>query len=121
MGLINATVWDVGDAAEDLGYALAQGEQVRFAFKLVRDSILFTDRRIMMTDVQGITGSKRRYVSIPYRAITTFSLESAGHFDLDTELVLTVSGSPPIAFNLSRGADVPGLVTLLTEYLAPGK
>jgi hypothetical protein len=121
VGLINATVWDVGDAAEDLGYALAQGEQVRFAFKLVRDSILFTDRRIMMTDVQGLTGSKRRYVSIPYRAITTFSLESAGHFDLDTELVLTVSGSPPIAFNLSRGADVPGLVTLLTEYLAPGK
>ncbi|MFN4021020.1 MAG: PH domain-containing protein [Erythrobacter sp.] len=121
MDLINATVWDVEDAAEDLGYALARGEVVRFAFRLVRDSILFTDRRIMMTDIQGMTGSRRRYLTIPYRAITTFTLESAGHFDLDTELVLTVSGSPPIAFNLSRGADVPGLVTLLTEYLAPGK
>ena len=121
MGLINATVWDVADAAEDLAHALAQGEVVRFAFKLVRDSIIFSDRRIMMIDVQGLTGSKKRYMSIPYRAITTFTLESAGHFDLDTELVLTVSGSAPIAFNLSRGADVPGLVTLLTEYLAPGK
>jgi hypothetical protein len=121
MGLINATVWDVEDAAGDLGYALAHGEQVRFAFKLVRDSILFTDRRIMMTDIQGLTGSKRRYLTIPYRAITTFTLESAGHFDLDTEISITVSGSAPIAFQLSRGADVPGLVTLLTEYLAPGK
>lgn len=121
MGLINATVWDVEDAAKDLGYALAHGEKVRFAFKLVRDSILFTDRRIMMTDIQGLTGSKRRYLTIPYRAITTFTLESAGHFDLDTEISITVSGSAPIAFQLSRGADVPGLVTLLTEYLAPGK
>jgi hypothetical protein len=121
MGLLNATVWDPQDAAEDLGYALAHGESVRFAFKMVRDSILFTDRRIMMTDIQGLTGSKRRYVSIPYRAITTFALESAGHFDLDTELTITVSGAAPIALNLSRGADVPGLVTLLTEYLAPGK
>jgi hypothetical protein len=121
MGLINATVWDAADAAEDLAYALAQGERVRFAFKMVRDSILFTDRRIMITDIQGLTGSKRSYKSIPYRAITTFTLESAGHFDLDTELTITVSGSEPIALNLSRGADVPGLVTLLTEYLAPGK
>lgn len=121
MGLINATVWDAADAADDLAYALARGEQVRFAFKLVRDSILFTDRRIMTVDIQGLTGTKRRYVSIPYRAITTFALESAGHFDLDTELTLTVSGSEPIAFNLSRGADVPGLVTLLTEHLSAGK
>ena len=121
MGLINATVWDAADAADDLAYALAHGETVRFAFKLVRDSILFTDRRIMTVDIQGLTGSKRRYVSIPYRAITTFALESAGHFDLDTELHITVSGSEPIAFNLSRGADVPGLVTLMTEYLAPGR
>ena len=121
MGLINATVWDAEDAASDLAYALAQGENVRFAFKLVRDSILVTDRRIMLTDIQGLTGSKRRYLSVPYRAITTFALESAGHFDLDTELYITVSGSEPIAFQLSRGADVPGLVTLLTEYLAPGK
>lgn len=121
MGLINATVWDAADAADDLAYALAHGEKVRFAFKLVRDSILFTDRRIMTVDIQGLTGSKRRYVSIPYRSITTFALESAGHFDLDTELTLTVSGSEPIALNLSRGADVPGLVTLLTEHLSAGK
>lgn len=121
MGLLNATVWDAADAAEDLSHALGKGENVRFAFKLVRDSIIFTDRRIMMVDIQGLTGAKKRYLSIPYRAITTFVLESAGHFDLDTELTLTVSGSEPIALNLSRGADVPGLITLLTEHLATGK
>ena len=121
MGFLNATVWDAEDAAGSLSYALAHGEQVRFAFKLIRDSILFTDRRIMLVDVQGVTGSKKRYQSIPYRAITTFALESAGHFDLDTELSLTVSGSAPIELQLSRGADVPGLVTLLTDHLAVGK
>ena len=78
-------------------------------------------RRVLMIDIQGLTGSKKRFLTIPYRAITTFTLESAGHFDLDTELHITVSGSEPIALNLSRGADVPGLVTLLTEHLSAGK
>jgi hypothetical protein len=118
MGFVNATVHDPADAASDFAHALAQGEQVRFAFRMIRDTILFTDKRILMIDVQGMTGAKKRYLTIPYRAITTFTIESAGHFDLDTELSLTISGSPPIELQLSRGADVPGLVTLLTERLA---
>jgi hypothetical protein len=115
MGLVHATVTDPAEAQDDFAYALAPGEQVRFAFKLVRDHILFTDKRIMTVDVQGLTGSKRRYWSVPYRAITTFTLESAGHFDLDTEISLSVSGASPIEIQLSRGADVAGLMALITE------
>jgi hypothetical protein len=115
MGFVHATVSDPGEAQADFGYALAPGEQVRFAFKMVRDHILFTDKRIMTVDVQGLTGSKRRYFSVPYRAITSFTIESAGHFDLDTEISLSVSGAAPIEMEVSRGADVPGLLALITE------
>ncbi|MBA4760577.1 PH domain-containing protein [Sphingomonas sp.] len=118
MGFINATVHDPADAEEDYRHIMAPSETVRFAFKLIRDAILFTDKRIVTIDVQGLTGSKKRFVSIPYRAITTFSVESAGHFDLDTELTLTVSGAAPIELLLSRGTDVHGLISLLTERLA---
>jgi hypothetical protein len=115
MGLVHATVTDPAEAQSDFAYALAPGEEVRFAFKLVRDHILFTDKRIMTVDVQGLTGSKRRYFSVPYRAITSFTIESAGHFDLDTEISLSISGASPIEMEVSRGADVPGLLALITE------
>jgi hypothetical protein len=118
MGFVNATVTDPAEAQSDFGYALAPGEQVRFAFKLVRDHILFTDKRIMTVDVQGLTGSKRRYFSVPYRAITTFTIESAGHFDLDTEFSISISGASPIEMKLSRGADVPGLLALITDKIS---
>ena len=115
MGFIHATVTDPEEAQSDFAYALAPGERVMFAFKMVRDHILFTDKRIMTVDVQGLTGSKRRYWSVPYRAITTFAMESAGHFDLDTEFSISISGAPAIEMELSRGADVPGLMALITD------
>jgi hypothetical protein len=118
MGFLNATVADPEDIARDFAHALAAGEAVAIAFRLVRDAILFTDKRIMLIDVQGITGSKKRYTSIPYRAVTSFSLESAGHFDLDTEFAMTISGSAPINLQLSRGTDVNALQTHLIERMA---
>ncbi|MFM9977594.1 MAG: PH domain-containing protein [Sphingomonadaceae bacterium] len=118
MGFLNATLADPESAARDFAHALAAGESVRIAFKMVRDTILFTDKRVIMIDVQGVTGSKKRYTSIPYRAISSFSLESAGHFDLDTEFTMTLSGSPPVTLKLSRGADVNALQTHLIDRMA---
>jgi len=63
-----------------------------------------------MVDIQGMTGSKVDYMSIPYRSITRFSVETAGTFDLDSELKIWVSGSDsPIAKTLKKGTDVRGI------------
>jgi hypothetical protein len=114
-GLIRRTAWtrersrDREDHRQTRGILLP-GEQAQLAFKIIRDFFVFTDRRFILVDIQGITGRKVDYLSIPYRSITRFSLETAGTFDLDAELKLWVSGEPkPIERTLSKHTDIKGI------------
>lgn len=63
------------------------------AFKLVRDLIVFADKRLIIVDKQGVTGKKVEYKSIPYKSISRFSVETSGHFDLDAELKIWISSA----------------------------
>ena len=95
------------DVDAQLQGVLTAGETVSVAFKLVRDLIVFTDRRMILVDKQGLTGHKVSYLTVPYRAITSFSVENAGSFDLESELKVWVSGrTEPIQKTLKRGADI---------------
>lgn len=95
---------------EQMAGILAQGEVVQVAFRIIRDLIVFTDRRLILVDKQGLTGRKVSYLTVPYRAITSFSVETAGSFDFDSELAIWVSGRPePIRRTLKRGADILGI------------
>jgi hypothetical protein len=86
---------------------LTEGEPVQVAFRILRDLIVFTDRRLILVDKQGLTGRKVSYLTVPYRAITSFSVETAGSFDLDSELAIWVSGrADPIRKTLKRGANI---------------
>lgn len=107
LGLDSET--DVRDVQEDLGPILVPGETVDLAFQVVRDLLVFTDHRMIIVDKQGVTGRKRRIQSIPYRAITTFCVETAGSLDKDSELTVWVSGQPPLVRHLSRRTDVTGI------------
>ncbi|WP_375409255.1 PH domain-containing protein [uncultured Methylobacterium sp.] len=115
MGLFDGLLGHGSDlSAEEidrqLDGVLTQGETVTVAFKLIRDLIVFTDRRLILVDKQGITGRKISYLTVPYRAITSFSVETAGSFDLDTELKVWVSGrAEPIQKTLKRGANIMGI------------
>lgn len=95
---------------------LIEGETARLAFKIIRDVFVFTERRVILIDVQGVTGSKVEFLSVPYRAITRFSVETAGTFDLDAELKIWVSGAAePLQRTLKKGADVRGIQRALAE------
>ncbi|MFS8097762.1 PH domain-containing protein [Lentzea alba] len=124
MGLLsgmmgNASKLDPRAAAKEFGRLLAQGEQVHAAYQLVRDSFVFTDRRLILVDKQGMTGKKVEYHSIPYRAITQFSVETAGHFDLDAELKIWVSSHDvPISKQFGKGVDVYEVQALLAAFVA---
>lgn len=74
-------------------HLLVPGERIELAYKLFRDLFVFTDRRLLLIDKQGLTGKKIESHSIPYKSIVHFSVETAGTFDLDAELKLYVSGS----------------------------
>jgi hypothetical protein len=107
-----------GQAAEELDGILLSDEVVQLAFKVVRDLFVFTDRRLILVDRQGFTGRKVEYLVVPYRAITCYSIENAGTFDLDSELRIWVSGrSAPVQKTLSRGANIRGIQAALAAAL----
>ena len=89
----NASTANKDDVAEELSRVLVDGEEVDVAFKLVRDLIVFTDKRLILVDKQGVTAKKVEYHSIPYKSISHFSIETAGRFDLDAELKIWISGA----------------------------
>ncbi|WAJ27790.1 PH domain-containing protein [Antarcticirhabdus aurantiaca] len=115
MGLLSgllglASDVDVAAVRRDLDPVLIPDETVEVAFAIVRDLVVFTDRRLIFVDKQGMTGRKRSFHSIPYRSITMFTVENAGTFDADCELTIFVSGQPqPFKRELSRGANVVGI------------
>lgn len=80
---------EVGDGVAEL---LVPGEQIRQAYKAMRDYVVFTDKRLIAVNVQGMTGKKKDFTSLPYSKIQAFSVETAGTFDLDAELDLWFSG-----------------------------
>jgi hypothetical protein len=84
-----------------------------------RSTILFTDRRLILIDKQGITGKKVEYHSVPYRSITHFAVETAGTFDLDAELKIWISGTPtPIEKTFTKGVDIYEVQAILTQFVA---
>lgn len=98
MGLLSglmgiASEADSGTIEREFAQILIEGETVDKAYKLLRDVIIFTSRRLILIDKQGLTGSKKSYLSVPYRAVVRFSVETQGHLDVESELRLWVSGS----------------------------
>jgi hypothetical protein len=117
-GLIgNAAETDIDDVKKDYGKLLGQNEQVIQAYKWVRDLLIFTDYRLILVDIQGATGKKVDYHSIPYKSIRHFAVESTGHFDLEAELKIWVAGlgAEPLVYTFSKDADVYRVQALLAE------
>lgn len=118
-GLIgNATEVDVAEVENELSPIMGDSEKVERAFQVVRDMYVFTSGRLLLIDKQGMTGKKVDYLSIPYKSISTFAVETAGHFDLDAELKMWVSGRhEPIVKELKKGSDVVGIQKLLASKI----
>ncbi len=117
-GLIgNAAETDIDDVKKDYGKLLGSKEQVIQAYKWVRDLLIFTDYRLILVDIQGATGKKVDYHSIPYKSIRHFAVESTGHFDLEAELKIWVAGlgAEPLVYTFSNDADVYRVQALLAE------
>jgi hypothetical protein len=114
----NASEVDSKEVQADLNAILIQGENVVRAFKIVRDLFIFTDKRLILIDKQGITGKKAEYHSIPYKSISHFSVETAGTFDMDAEMKIYISGNMnPIEREFKRGADIKGVQKTLAEFI----
>ncbi|WP_462158150.1 PH domain-containing protein [Pseudoalteromonas sp. GB56] len=117
-GLIgNASEVDAEEIDNLLEEILAPGENLEKAYKVIRDLFLFTNKRLILVDKQGMTGSKVEVLSIPYGKITKFSKESAGHFDLDAELKIWIGSDPsPLTKNFKAGDNINEVYRILSRY-----
>ena len=124
MGLIGALMGNAGQADElalrkKYGNLLLDDETIEMGFKLIRDVYIFTDKRLILIDKQGLTGKKVDMLSLPYRSISRFSLEASGHFDLDAELKIWVSSSPEptVSKTFNRSVDVYAVQRVLASHV----
>lgn len=114
----NASEVNPAEANREFAQILSPGEQVEKAYRLIRDMFLFTNKRLVLVDKQGMTGHKVEYHSIPYKAITHFSVETAGHFDLDAELKIWVSGqAAPFGQRFNKQLSIYELQAVLAYYV----
>lgn len=102
---------------------LIDGEEVIDSFKSMRDGVVFTNIRIIACNVQGITGSKVDYSSIPYSKINLYSVETAGSWEklkllgADAELEIYLSGHGKLKFEFKKDVDIQAISKLITQYI----
>ena len=97
MGFLDGIIGNASEMEEDklqdeLKEILIEGENIESGYNILRDYFVFTNKRLILVDKQGVTGNKKEYHSIPYKNIRHFSIESAGTFDRDSELKLWIAG-----------------------------
>lgn len=114
----NASQLDANDVQRELKEILTRTETVQHAYKVIRDTFIFTDKRLILIDKQGVTGKKTEYLSIPYKSIVNFSVETAGTFDLDAELKIWISGnSIPIEKKFNKSTNIYDVQRVLAEHI----
>lgn len=108
---------NVDDIMQVVVPMLIDGETVFAAFQGVRDKVVFTTKRIIAVNVQGFTGKKKDFTSLPYSKIQAFSVETAGTFDLDCEMELYFSGLGQVRFEFAGGFDIIKFNKIISEYV----
>jgi hypothetical protein len=124
MGIFSALLGNAGSVdatslTKDYGKLLLDVEIIELGFKLIRDTFIFTNKRLILVDKQGLTGSKTKYKSISYKSISRFSIETAGTFDLDAELKIWVSSEsmPSIKKQFNKSVDVYEVQKVLAHHV----
>ena len=98
---------------------LISGEEVVMAFQTVRDQLLFTNKRIIAVDVQGITGKRKSFSTMPYSKIQYFSIQTPGFGELipDSELFIMFSNTFTAKFEFKGGVDIGKIGRMISEYV----
>ncbi len=115
----NADTVSIEEVKKEWGKILAQGEEIAAAYKLIRDYIILTPKRIIFIDVQGITGTKIEISSYPYRSIIGFSIQTAGVMDSNAELLITVANRvTPIKYKFDKNINIYEVQAVIADAIA---
>lgn len=96
---------------------LTEGEVILSSYKGIRDGVVFTNKRIIAINVQGLTGKKKDFTSMPYSKIQVYSVETSGVFDLDSELELWFSGVGKVKFEFTSNSNVSEICKSISNFV----
>jgi hypothetical protein len=108
---------EIGTLQAKYEKVLMDGESIEMEFKGLRDGMLFTDRRMIVLNSQGITGKKVEVTSFPWKSVTAYSVENSGTIDLDAELKICGSGWGVCEVMMTKGTDVRAVARFINEKL----
>lgn len=115
----NASKADASEFIGEWSGLIAKDETVISAYKLIRDWIAITDKRLIYIDVKGMTGTKKSVSSVPWRHIVAFQIVTAGIMDLNAELHLFVASSPfPLTWTFSRSVNIYEVQSVIADAIA---
>ncbi len=106
-----------GEVRREAADLLISGERLVAAFKTVRDQVIFTNKRIIVINAQGITGKKTSYLSYPFSKVQYFGVETAGVLDFDSELILAFSDGASLSFDFRANVDIRQISAVIAEYV----
>ena len=108
------------EVPEDASELLLKDERAIASFATFRDIALFTNKRLIIKDVQGLTGKKIEIYSLPYSSILAWSSENAGMLDINSEIeIWTLAGK--VKINLKRDINVRKFDKLIAACLLRDK
>jgi hypothetical protein len=118
------SVWNlkqisVDSVRNEVNGLLIDGESIIMAFQTVRDQLVFTDKRIISIDVQGITGKKKSFSTMPYSKIQYFSIQTPGFVELipDSELFIMFSNAFTARFEFKGNVDIGKIGRMISKYV----
>ena len=120
-GLIgNASVIDNQKLEKEFEKILIKGEKIEAGFKIIRDLFIFSNKRLILVDKKGLTAKKTEYLSVAYKSISKYSIETAGTFDLDAELKIWVYNdnlAPSVSKKFNRSVNVYEVQKILSNFV----
>ncbi len=114
---MNLKAIEISEVRKEVENLLIEDEKIICAFQTIRDQVVFTNSRIFVVNVQGITGKKIAYFSYPYSKIQYYGIETAGLLDIDSELILTFSNGHILQFDFKSNVDIKMINSLISKYV----
>ena len=115
--LLNLKPIAVSQLRSEVTDFFVSGETIVQCFQTVRDQVIFTNKRVFVVNVQGITGKKIAYFSYPYSKVQYFGIETAGVLDIDNELVLVFHDGNRLQFDFQAQVDIKQICSIISSFI----
>ena len=117
--VFNLKPMSIEEVREEVHGLLTNGEEIISTFKTIRDQLIFTNKRIIAIDVQGITGQRKSYSSMPYSKVQFFSIQTPGFAEIvpDSELYMWFSSGFTAKFEFKGGVDIGAIGRMISDYV----